>query len=716
MTRMHGDLETYSECDLKTAGAFKYAEHPTTELNVLGYAFDHGPVTLWLPFESFPEPILEAVRLRKPGVRIVVGLEVPDDLRAHIESGGEFRAHHAQFERVVLNGTAGRKLNFPRPKIGQMVCTAAKMAVHGLPRALGDSAKALGTHAKDEAGRMDMLALSKPRTGKEKRWTPENAPERWENMLCYNVDDVEAEREVDDAVPDLKPSEQLVYELDQRMNDRGWQVDLEMVAIARALVDEYKSELAERFRILTDGLEPTQRAKVADWVRANGYPQLTDMQAETVKQIVAADSCPDNCKVVLRIYSTYGMKAVAKLETLQDMACADGKLRGMFMYHGAATGRWSSLGVQLQNLFRPVIDDANAAIEAMKLKSLSFIRTLYDVDPMKVFASCLRGMLIASPGRDLLFPDFAGIESRVNAWLWDEEWKLEGFRKQDAGTGPDNYKIAYARAFGIPIEDVIKSQRQIGKVMELALGYEGGASAFATMVPNYGINLEDLAKQVDGTFPDWVCEKSAWMWSNFGSRSKLPQHIYLACDGLKQLWREQHPRIVQGWKDLREAAVMAVRHSGDVYQCAGGKIMFRVVRYKANEWLCMRLPSGRRLWYFRPSLDQEVNEDLETVNYVVRYWGVDTYSRRYMKTSTYGGKLDENAVQAISRDLLVYAKHKFERRGYPPIGSAHDEPILEPAEGFGSLEEAAQIMCDIPGWARGLPVAVEGHRAKRYRK
>ena len=188
------------------------------------------------------------------------------------------------------------------------------------------------------------------------------------------------------------------------------------------------------------GVRPTQRAKIADWIRANGFEQLADMQAETVKALIAGNKCPDNVKEVLQLYSTYGMKAVSKLDAIEDAVCANGRLHGMFLYYGAGTGRWSSLIVQLQNLFRPVIDDPETAIDAFEKLDLEWVRALWpDTDPMKVIASTLRGMLIPAVGHDLLFLDFAGVESRVNAWLWDEEWKLEAFREYDAGTGPDLY-------------------------------------------------------------------------------------------------------------------------------------------------------------------------------------------------------------------------------------------------------------------------------------
>ncbi|MGH8235482.1 MAG: DNA polymerase, partial [Steroidobacteraceae bacterium] len=431
-------------------------------------------------------------------IRVVYGPAVPEDLREHIEGGGELRCHNAAFERVVLNGSAGRKVNFPRIEIAATTCTAAKAAAAGLPRALGDAAAALSTYAKDDGGRMSMLQLSKPRkptkADASTRWTIENAPEKYLDLWTYNVDDVLAECGVDEAVPDLTAYEQQIYQLDQRLNDRGILADIEAIGNVKALIGEYKTFLELQMEKAT-GLKPSQREKIAEWIRANGWPNLLDMQAETVKTLVKRSDVPANVKHVLLIYSTYGNKAVSKFDTILDMACADGRLRGQFMFHGANTGRWSSLGVQLQNLYRGVIDDPETAITAFRSRSLEWIKALYpEHDFMKVAASTVRGHLIAAPGKKFVCLDFAGVESRMNAWLWDEEWKLQAFRDFDAGTGPDLYKLAYARAFQVDHISVTKSQRQIGKVMELALGYEGGAGAFFTMVDTYGINLAELTE------------------------------------------------------------------------------------------------------------------------------------------------------------------------------------------------------------------------------
>ena len=225
------------------------------------------------------------------------------------------------------------------------------------------------------------------------------------------------------------------------------------------------------------------------------------MQAETVKALCKREEVPECVKQVLRIYSTYNAKAVSKLQAILDAVCADGRLRGMFLFLGAGTGRWSSLIVQLQNLMRPLIDDPEFALECFASRSVDMVRMMYpDIDLMKVAGSCIRAVLVAEKGKTLLFPDFVGVELRINAWLWNEETELAVYRAQDAGTGPDSYKLTYCEFFDEDINAIDwkslegKAKRQIGKVLCLAFGYEGGVSAGLTMVDTYGVDLDKLAK------------------------------------------------------------------------------------------------------------------------------------------------------------------------------------------------------------------------------
>lgn len=751
---LHIDLETFSEVDLPAAGVYRYAEHPSTSLNCAGYRIDAGPVHLWIPFENVPEAILKAVQERCPTIILETGTKVPTALLDAWQGDPDFqqggsgkRAHNAQFERVVLNGNAGRLLGIPKTAIWEWTCTAVKAAANGIPRSLSEGAKALGTRPKDEGGRIAMLQLAKPRkptkANPSTRWTFENAPEKWIAMLCYNVDDVLAEYELDEALPDISENEQRLYVLDQQINERGWKIDLDAVHNILFVVEQYKEALAKEFEQLTryplkyeydkasgeflplPGLSPTQREKVSEWVRSNGFPGLLDMTAEYLRTVQKRTDIPVSVRRVLSIYSTYGAKSVSKLTAMLDAVCSDGRLRGMFMFYGAATGRWSSLMVQLQNMMRPVIKDPNTAIEAFASRDINLIRMLWpDVDPMKVAGSCIRGCLVSAPDTDLVFPDFSGIEDRVNLWFFDEEKWLDVYRAVDAKTGRHPYSVTVCNAFGLELATFSDEdpRRQWGKVMRLALGYEGGVSAFADMVETYGIDLEEMASIVNPLLPEEALEHAAWMWKNHPSSQ--PPHIDRACNGLKFLYRRDHPRIKQGWKLLKEAAEKAVEFEGQTFWLPNKKIAFKVEEYRGRKWLCMRLPSGRKIKYYNPSwTSARVGErwiNNEKVEYIIpgffEYWGIDTYTRQWMKLQTYGGKLDENADQGFSRDLLCNALLALDAAGYPIVGSEHDKAILEVPVDRGSVDEIKRLMVAQPAYCEGLPLATDGKRLKRYGK
>lgn len=702
---LHIDIETYSEIDLREVGLYRYAEDFSTELNCVCYAFDDGPVLTWLP-GAMPDD--EWTTFKGLNGEIRTGLQCPKEIVDHITSGGIVAAHNAQFERVTLSGHVGRRHGIPPIQISQTICTAAKAAAAGLPRSLGEAAKALGSHPKDEDGRINMMSLSKPRKGKEARYSMAEHPDRWRWLIEYCIDDVKAERDLDRRLPNLTPAEQKVYELDQVINGRGIKVDLDAVANVKFLIDQYKADLEARCVRLT-GLLPTQTTKLADWVRSNGYPQLIDFQAASIPKAIHDPACPEPIREVLRLRAVHAMKAVEKYGVMERAVSQGDVLRGSLLYYGAGTGRWSSQLVQLQNLYRPAIKDAAVAIDAMAARDLDTIRWLYDLDPMKVFASCIRGMLIPKDGKDFIALDYAGIENRIVAWLFDEGWKLKAFRDFDAGKGADLYKLAYARAFRCETESVTDFQRQIGKVQELSMGFAGGVNAFVTMAGTYKLDLAHLAAQAFPAIPDDVLEEAerAWAWANDKNQAQeLPKHIWLVCDSLKRLWRQGHPNTVQGWQDLEDAAVAALKQPGKAFAIPNRKVGFKV----KDDWLLMRLPSGRCLSYYKPELKYE--EEKPRISYL----GINTKTRQWGRTGTFSGKLCENATQATARDVMVNGMFAMEAAHYPVILTVHDEIVAEVPEGEGSVEAAAGIMCELPEWAAGLPVAAAGWRGKRYRK
>ena len=337
---------------------------------------------------------------------------------------------------------------------------------------------------------------------------------------------------------------------------------------------------------------------------------------------------------------------------------ADERLRGMFMYHGAGTGRWTGRIVQLQNLPRGTFPDVDWAIELFRNHDLDMLSMFYgDVTPAA--ATCLRGMLIPAEGHDFVCADYSSIEGRVLAWLAGEESALDVYR-----SGRDPYKVAAAAIYHTSYDEVTKAQRQRGKVAELACGYQGSVNAFNAMAVNYGVNLpEDEVREIVGK------------------------------------WRDSRPVTVRFWYSLEKACTRAVEEPGSVWTC--GKIRFKV----SDGFLKMRLPSGRVLWYASPRIAlKEMSWGEQKA--VVAFDGVDSKTRKWGQQYLYGGLLAENATQATARDLLVNGMFAVEAAGYPIVLHVHDELVAE----------VEKLMCRLPDWGKDIPVKAEGWRGKRYKK
>lgn len=322
----------------------------------------------------------------------------------------------------------------------------------------------------------------------------------------------------------------------------------------------------------------------------------------------------------------------------------------------------------------------------------------------------------------LVVGDYANIEGRLVAWLAGEEWKLQAFRDYDTILGYDDkgkairkghdlYNISYARAFGIPVEDVEKHQRQIGKVMELMLGYGGGVGAFITGAATYGIDLDDMAVHALPEIPMRVYLDAQQFWfqtlrdpanplktpkfANYG----LEKETFIACDSLKRLWREAHMNVQQFWWDLESAVTEILRDRG------GGMAVGRLWVDMKGNWLRIRLPSGRYLCY--PGAQLKGGK--------ITYMGQHQYTRQWTRLSTYGGKLVENVTQAVARDILCDGLINTDKAGYPGVLHVHDEIVAEVQEDQ-PLDKFLEVMSQLPPWATGLPLAVAGFETKRYRK
>jgi DNA polymerase len=658
------DFETRSVVDLRRSGVYPYAESPQTEIICMAWRIGEGDVSVWRPGDADPQPLLD-----------------------HICADGMVAAHNAGFERALWNAKTPR--HWPRLIIRQQDCTMSRAVVLALPGSLDQLCKALKTKIqKDDVGHRLMLQMCKPRSvgedGVPVWW---EAPEKIERLAAYCVTDVETERLVGAKLPALSASERRVWELDQTINDRGVGIDVPSVEKALSIVTEARKRADERMWWLTDGdvKKCSETAKIVSWLNGRGIPAESVAKGE-IEEIVLQSRIfgDDTAEEVVRLRRAAGRTSTDKYRAMLNSVCADGRVRGTLAYHGAGTGRWAGRIIQPQNFPRIDADKELSTILTI-VELLALPKTAKEIvdciemvagPTMEWMSKCLRAMLIAGPGKKFVSGDFSNIEGRVNAWISGEHWKLDAFRAYDAGTGPDLYKLAYAKSFGIAVEDVDKGMRQVGKTMELALGFQGGAGAFITMGANMGVHVsEERANE------------------------------------LKVAWREAHPFITQSWWDLQDAAIAAVGAPGMKVPCLNGKVQYLA----ANGFLFCQLPSGRVLAYADPKLVW--TETLHgSKRLQIEYWGVDSYTKRWGPQRLYGGVQSNNVVQGAARDLMVEAMFRAEDAGYPIVLTVHDELLSEVAENFGSAGEYQRIMSELPQWAKGLPVATAAWEDKRYVK
>ncbi|MEF2552023.1 DNA polymerase [Aurantimonas sp. A2-1-M11] len=658
MTALHIDFESRSTVDLKKTGAFVYAADPTTDLWCACYAFDDGDVLTWRPGEP-----------------------CPDDIAMHVIEGGELHAHNAAFEAILWERILGPRYGWPVPDPTQWRCTMVQAYALALPGSLEQAAPAAGLDIeKDSAGRRLMLQMAKPRKTDPLTWW--DAPEKVERLISYCRIDVEVERELGKRLRPLKPSELDLWHLDQRINGRGVYVDRKLANAAKRIVKTAAERLDKRMAAVTNFAVSacSNRNQLIAWVRERGLDGIESIAKDQIEELLARDDLPTDVREALEIRRQSARASVAKIDALLNGTDADGRARGLLQFHAASTGRWAGRRFQPQNIKRPDLEDVDSAIDIIGTGDIDLVDMLYE-DPLNVVADCLRGMIRAAPGRKIVAADYANIEGRVLAWLAGERWKVQAFRDFDAGEGPDLYKVAYGRSYGIAPADVTKAQRQIGKVMELALGYQGGVGAFATMGVNYGVRLP------------------------------VPE-----VEAIRDAWRAAHPAIKQFWRDMEDAAIEATQTPGRV-----GKVGAVIAFKRVGSWLFMQLPSKRFLAYAYPEIRTKempwTNDDGSPVyKDQLSYMGVNSYTRKWERGFAYGGLLAENATQAVARDVMADAMPRLEAAGYPLILSVHDELVTEPKADHGSAAEMEAILCDLPEWAAGLPVAAEGFEAERYRK
>lgn len=634
MKYLFADLETFSPLNLPQVGSFRYAED--CEILLWGYAIDNEPARVWdctnPQTKEMPEALAKALKEVQAGERKIVW-------------------HNGMmFDTVVL---AAHGYHIPLEMIVDTMVIAYQ---HGLPGALGDLCDVLRMptdKAKDKDGKrlVQLFCKPQPECYKVRRHDRYTKPEDWIKFVNYCRLDVEAERELFKALPKWNCTEweHRLQVLDAEINRRGMQIDVELAEAAVDLSERNKKLLAEETQRQTNGEvgAATQRDALIDYMaREYGWKIDTMTKAELEKR-VDDPSVPEPVRELLKLRLMSTKTSIQKFKALLRRVNKDGRMRGGLQFRGASrTGRWSGRGFQGQNLARPTVSqkEIDFATEVLKQRDGTF-ECFYD-DPSVILPNLLRGEIIAPAGKKLIVADYSNVEGRVLAWLAGEEWKLQAFRDFDAGYGHDLYKLAYARAFGVKPEDVTKPQRQIGKVLELALGYGGGAPAFARFAKAYGIDLSDMAEYVKSTAPRAVWLEAVDGYPYFVEKNRtggLEREAFIACETLKRLWRKTNPKIVQFWANVGQAVQKAIVSRESVRV---GYVAFA----RTESFLVIRLPSGRLLCYPSPKTNPSVGKDSFT------YAGTNQFSRKWEKIESYGAK----ACIAAGTPVLC-------RNGWTPI-------------------------------------------------
>ncbi|ENC9176888.1 DNA polymerase, partial [Salmonella enterica subsp. diarizonae serovar (6),14:z10:z] len=452
MEKLWIDLETFSEVPINN-GTHAYAEK--VEVMLMAWAIDDGPVSVW---------------------DLTTGIVMPPMLyQALADPAIEVWAHNSHFDSTVMRHDHPELV----PDVTRWRDTMVQALAHGLPGALGALCEVLGVpqdKAKDKEGKalIQLFCKPRPKNSKLRRATSKTHPEEWRRFVAYAGLDIEAMREVHKRLPkwNYKGSELALWHRDQQINDRGVCMDVQLAQAAIEAVDLEQKRLAKRTQVMTDGevQAATQRDALIKHIVESYGVELPDMQRSTLERRMADPDLPSAVKELLTIRLQASTTSTSKYKSLMKGVSSDGRLRGTLQFCGASrTGRWAGRLFQPQNLPRPSLeqDQIDEGIEALKAGCADL---LFD-NIMELTSSALRGCIMAPAGKKLVVSDLSNIEGRKLAWLAGEQWKLDAFREYDEGTGPDLYKLAYARAFNISPDDVDKYQRQIGKVMELGLGF-----------------------------------------------------------------------------------------------------------------------------------------------------------------------------------------------------------------------------------------------------
>ena len=658
--KLSGDFETASLGSLPQMGAHKYARQPSTRILCFAYAIDEDDPYVWFPErQPVPKSLLRAVR--DPAV--------------------EFHAWNAQFEFNIWN-QCGQFWGLPPLPIERFHCSMARGLYWGVPARLEQAAAALGSEQrKDSEGHELMMRMTRPRSTRADgsyAWWDRDEPDRLIRLGEYCAQDVRTERAVARRLKPLPTEERRLWLLDQRMNNRGLQLDFVAVRSMQILVDREAEGLGQQLRAMTGGVvtKTTQTARLLKYLQDQGVA-IDSLDKRMLPLVLKEEDLAEHQRVLLEVYREGAKSSTAKLKRMIAYADDDdGRVRNLVQYGGAMrTLRWAGRGVQIQNYPRPTKKfDVKEALEAiLDDADTNRIEDAYGA-PMEVVSQCLRGAYVAAEGHALAVCDYSAIEARVVAWLAGQEDVLDVFRrKQDI----------YVKA----ARDVGSANRMLGKVLVLACGFGMGPKRFVDTAATYGITLdEETAKKF----------------------------VYG--------WRDANPATRALWRDVDDIVRLVINEgvSSQWVWTRSKRLAFRMARDpKLAGALLMKLPSGRPIIYRGAGVDEIINDPdgVGDPEWVIRYDGLDV-SKKWQRIRTWGGKLVENATQATARDLLADALLRLDDTTDDLLTTVHDEVIAEPklSRARDRLAEMQAVMGSAPSWASGLPLATEGSLMTRYAK
>jgi DNA polymerase len=650
------DFETRSRCDLISHGGYNYAKDISTSVLCLSFAFNDEDVQTWVPSQPFPQQITN-----------------------FIQQGGQIRAHNAAFDRLIFWYVLCPDYGIPEPKLEQFYCTATQARVNCAPGSLEDVGRFSGANMrKDHRGSQLIRLLSIPKAD----GTFNDDPTLMAEMVAYCEQDVRAMRAISQAMRQLSDEELADYYVNERINDRGVLIDTDLCSAAIGYASVELEEIEKIVTEVTDGeITSVRSTKMREWVLArvgNEAKKLMEVYKDDVKKysidksvranlLVLAqenlEQVPPNVADVIQCADDLWASSVAKFKRLKELAdVEDQRVRGAFVFAGgSATGRASSYGAQVHNFTRKCAKEPDAVRQAM-VRSHAIV-PVYGKRVTDVLKGMLRPAIIPRLGHSLVVADWSAIEARVNPWLSN---CVSGVQKLDLfRTGADVYKHNASATFRVAVDQVSDSQRQLGKVQELACGFAGGVGAFAAMGKVYGVSLpEPLAKQ------------------------------------MVNAWRMANPWAVDMWQNLENAYTRAMRNVGREFSAG------RVTYLFDGQHLWYALPSGRVLCYPFAKLESD------GVTYAKSAWKPAADATEWPRGRLWRGLACENITQAVANDLLRHSLRQLD----DVILHVHDEIVIETAEPKAVMQKMQEIMCTPPAWAQGLPLNIEVNTMQRYGK